>query len=85
MCFSDPSKLRLRKFHGLPAVRWPVILPILVDAAKFYAALAAGGYEAEELLKVLPRHNLIYVPCRSRHRRVIRRLWRMPEAAIRVR
>jgi Sulfotransferase family len=30
-------------------------------AAKFYAALAAGGYEAEELLKVLPRHNLIYV------------------------
>ena len=30
-------------------------------AAKFYANLAAGGYEAEELLKVLPRHRLIYV------------------------
>ena len=30
-------------------------------AAQFYANLAAGGYEAEELLKVLPRHRLIYV------------------------
>jgi hypothetical protein len=30
-------------------------------AAKFYSDLAAGGYETEELLKVLPRNNLIYV------------------------
>jgi hypothetical protein len=30
-------------------------------AAEFYSDIAAHGYEAEELLKVLPRHNLIYV------------------------
>lgn len=30
-------------------------------AVDFYAKLAAGGYEPDRLLKVLPRHKLIYV------------------------
>jgi len=50
---------------AIKEIPWIVSRPLArlfnPEAAQFYADLAANGYEAENLLKALPRHHLIYV------------------------
>jgi hypothetical protein len=50
---------------AIKEIPWIISRPLAglfnLEAAQFYAHLAANGYEVESQLKVLPRHHLIYV------------------------
>ncbi len=59
MRFLRPVEIAIKEFPWIASR--PLAGLFNPAATKFYSEIAASGHEAEELLKLLPRHNLIYV------------------------